>query len=95
MGLANSLRGVGTGAQPSLWERLPALRIPVLLIAGALDAKFRRTAERMTERLPNARLEIVPDAGHAMHFERPELFDAIVSDFCRTVIDSGAVAAKE
>lgn len=95
VGLANSLRGVGTGAQPSLWERLPELRIPVLLIVGALDAKFRRIAEQMAGRLPHARLAVVPDAGHAAHFERPEVFDAIVSDFCRTVIQRGAVAAKE
>lgn len=94
-GLANSLRGGGTGAQPSLWERLPELRIPVLLIVGALDGKFRRIAEQMLERLPEARLEIVPDAGHAVHFERPEVFDALVSDFCRTVMESGIVAAKE
>ena len=28
-GLANSLRGIGTGVQPSLWERLGELKIPM------------------------------------------------------------------
>src|SRR5205807_809180 len=39
-GLANSLRGVGTGAQPALHARLPELNLPALLIAGELDTKF-------------------------------------------------------
>jgi len=80
-GLANSLRGAGTGAQPSLWDRLPELRLPVLLLAGALDTKFRRIAEQMAERLPDALLRVVPGAGHAVHFERPGAFDAAILDF--------------
>src|SRR5262249_26017949 len=39
-GLANSLRGMGTGAQPSLWDKLPDLTMPCLVIAGELDTKF-------------------------------------------------------
>ena len=34
LGLANSLRGMGTGVQPSLWDRLGELTLPMLLIAG-------------------------------------------------------------
>src|SRR2546426_7126679 len=43
-GLAQSLRGVGLGVQPSLYARLPTLPIPVLLIAGELDTKFTAMA---------------------------------------------------
>src|SRR5450432_1708296 len=46
-GLAAALRALGTGALPSLWERLPQLLIPVELIVGERDQKFRATAERM------------------------------------------------
>lgn len=77
-GLANSLRGAGSGAQPSLWERLPQLAIPTLLVVGALDAKFTAIAERMAAALPRASLRIVPSAGHAVHLERPDVFDALV-----------------
>jgi 2-succinyl-6-hydroxy-2,4-cyclohexadiene-1-carboxylate synthase len=73
-GLANSLRGAGTGAQPALWDRLPKLRTRTLLLAGELDLKFVGLARQMAERLPRARLEIVPDAGHAVHLERPHEF---------------------
>lgn len=81
LGLANSLRGLGTGAQPSLWERLPALRAPTLLIAGALDEKFTAIARAMAARLPAARLEIVPDAGHTVHLEQPDLFQHLIAGF--------------
>ena len=46
-GLAAALRALGTGALPSLWGRLPRLLIPVELIVGERDQKFRATAERM------------------------------------------------
>jgi 2-succinyl-6-hydroxy-2,4-cyclohexadiene-1-carboxylate synthase len=80
-GLANSLRGVGTGAQPSLWDDLPSLDLPVLLLAGALDEKYAAIARQMAAVLPHARLTIVPGAGHAIHVERPEAFDAAVAEF--------------
>jgi len=80
-GLAQSLRGVGTGVQPSLHARLPTLRIPVLLVAGELDTKFTAIARSMAGALPQSQLCIVPGAGHAVHLERPEEFDSIVGDF--------------
>ena len=83
-GLANSLRGVGTGTQPALQERLTTLAIPVLLLAGILDTKFCAIAHYMAQALPNAEVAIVPDAGHAIHVEQPGLFDALVIDFCKT-----------
>src|SRR5579872_2793704 len=33
-GLARALRGLGTGALPSLWDRLPTLTIPTTVIVG-------------------------------------------------------------
>lgn len=83
VGLANSLRGVGTGAQPALYARLPELDLPILLIAGEQDEKFRAIARRMAWMLPRAQLEIVPGAGHTIHLEQPDTFDRLVRDFCR------------
>lgn len=85
-GLAKSLRGVGTGAQAPLYERLPALAIPVLLIAGELDAKYWAIARDMALSLPHAELRIVAGAGHTVHLERPDQFDALVLDFCASQI---------
>ncbi len=83
-GLANSLRGVGTGAQPSLWEELPRLRTPVLLLAGALDTKFMAIAREMAALLPFAQLQIVEGAGHTLHLEQPSVFDGAILRFCET-----------
>ena len=81
-GLANSLRGVGTGEQPALHDRLPTLPLPVLLIAGALDTKFCAIARQMEQQLPCATLAIVPGAGHTVHLEQPDLFAQLVRRFC-------------
>lgn len=85
IGLANSLRGVGTGTQPALQERLKTLTIPVLLITGILDSKFCIIAQHMAQSLLHAQVYVVPDAGHTVHLEQPELFDRRVRDFCLSV----------
>ena len=85
-GLANCLRGMGTGSQPSLWTALPALALPalalpVLLVVGAADHKFRRIAADMRVLMPRAEVAVIPDAGHATHLEEPAVFSAAVLDF--------------
>ncbi|MAT97907.1 MAG: 2-succinyl-6-hydroxy-2,4-cyclohexadiene-1-carboxylate synthase [Anaerolineaceae bacterium] len=81
VGLANSLRGMGTGAQPSLWPQLPALTQPTLLIVGELDTKFVAINQQMEKQLANGRLHIIPQAGHMTHLERPSAFQAVVTKF--------------
>jgi 2-succinyl-6-hydroxy-2,4-cyclohexadiene-1-carboxylate synthase len=85
-GLANSLRGMGTGIQPALHERLPALDLPVLLLAGELDSKFCAIARQMGQLLPRSSLEIVPGAGHTIHLEQSEQFDKRVLAFCQACL---------
>lgn len=77
-GLAASLRGVGTGTMTPLWERLGELRVPVTLIAGERDAKFRALAERMAAAIPDATVHVVEGAGHAAQLERPEAVAALL-----------------
>ena len=79
-GLASALRGLGTGVMEPLWDRLGELAIPVTLVVGERDTKFRAIAEAMRERLPNARLVVVEGAGHAVQLESPTaVADAITS----------------
>jgi 2-succinyl-6-hydroxy-2,4-cyclohexadiene-1-carboxylate synthase len=80
-GLANSLRGMGAGAQTSLWPRLHELTMPALLIAGEDDTKYSETARAMASRMPAADACIVPGAGHAVHLERPDAFSDHVKEF--------------
>ncbi len=77
-GLAHSLRTAGTGAQASLWDRLGAIRVPTLVIAGELDTKFREIGERLVAGLPQGELAVVDGAGHAAHTERSDQVAALV-----------------
>ncbi len=80
-GLANNLRAMGQGEQPPLFDHLPALSMPVLVIVGALDTAYCVLGREIARVTPHARLVIVPDAGHAVHLERPEEFRRTVLEF--------------
>jgi len=82
-GLAACLRGLGPAAQPPLFGELGRVRIPVLLVAGALDARFVAHARELAQGLPCAEVREIPGAGHAAHLEQPAAFAAAVRDFLR------------
>lgn len=70
--MAAWLRGGGTGAQPSYWDALPRLDIPVRILTGASDTRFVDVAREMVRRLPRASVSIVPGCRHLPHLEAPE-----------------------
>ena len=78
-GLAAALRGLGTGVMPPLWDRLGELTVPVELVVGERDEKFRAIAERMTAALVAGRLHVVPGTGHAVHLEAPEAVAEVIA----------------
>jgi 2-succinyl-6-hydroxy-2,4-cyclohexadiene-1-carboxylate synthase len=79
-GLAGSLRGIGTGSQPSYWESLEHLGMPLTLITGAMDVKYVKIAADMARRLPDVHHVTVQDAGHTVHVENPARFATIVRE---------------
>ena len=86
-GLAASLRTVGTGTQTPLWDRLGELEMPVLVVDGALDDKFRPIAEQTVDAIGrNARLAVVAGAGHAVCFECPSAFVELVREFLHPTV---------
>ncbi|MGM9948771.1 MAG: 2-succinyl-6-hydroxy-2,4-cyclohexadiene-1-carboxylate synthase [Lysinibacillus sp.] len=80
LGLANSLRGMGTGMMPPLWENLTELPMPVLLLTGQLDEKFVNIAREMTASLKKGRHLTINDVGHAIHVENPSEFATIIKE---------------
>jgi 2-succinyl-6-hydroxy-2,4-cyclohexadiene-1-carboxylate synthase len=80
-GLASSLRGMGAGAQPPIHEDLARLSAPICLAVGEDDLKFRALAAEISQELPNARIEIVPEAGHAAHTDNPTAFLELARSF--------------
>lgn len=75
-GLAAALRGIGTGEMRPLWPRLQELTMPTTVVAGARDARYTALAQRLAAALPDARLTIVPGAGHGLPREAPDALAA-------------------
>ena len=78
-GLAQSLRGMGTGAMAPI--DLSRLSAPICFVAGAEDEKFIALAQSYGDRTVSARVEIILEAGHAAHLEQPEAFGRIAREF--------------
>ena len=68
--LARAMRGLGTGEMESLWRRLGELTMPVTVVVGDRDAKFRALGERMLALLRAGRLVSV-SGGHRLPLESP------------------------
>ena len=81
-GLARSLRTTGTGTQVPSHDRLHELSMPVLLVAGANDARFSAIAREMKSAIgPNASTSFIEGAGHAAPFEQPREFATVLARF--------------
>jgi 2-succinyl-6-hydroxy-2,4-cyclohexadiene-1-carboxylate synthase len=85
VGLANSLRGMGAGRQDYLLPRLHELTAPTLLMAGALDERYAALTSVMAAEIAGSSVCIVPDAGHAVHLEQPEVFGKTVASFLQNI----------
>jgi 2-succinyl-6-hydroxy-2,4-cyclohexadiene-1-carboxylate synthase len=77
--VAAQLRALGPGAVPPVWDRLGELEMPVVVVAGERDAKYRELGERLVAGLPDARLVVVPGAGHGLPREAPHALAAILA----------------
>jgi 2-succinyl-6-hydroxy-2,4-cyclohexadiene-1-carboxylate synthase len=66
--LARVMRGIGTGEMAPLWDRMGELSMPVTVIVGARDAKFRALGERMAGLLMDGILVELP-GGHRLPLE--------------------------
>ncbi|MCP3033377.1 2-succinyl-6-hydroxy-2,4-cyclohexadiene-1-carboxylate synthase [Halobacillus sp. A1] len=80
-GLSQSLKGMGTGQQPSWWSRLTELEKRILLITGSKDEKFVELNKEMDALLPYSTYIEVKGAGHTVHLEEPKVFAKIVEEF--------------
>jgi len=87
--MEKSSKGKGTRVRQSGksevdWDKLRALKIPTFFIAGGADLiqppSMMRAAARQ---LPGSATLVVAEAGHAVQWEQPELFNRVVTDFFR------------
>ena len=84
------------GQRPDMTETMQSLPIPTLLVVGEEDT-FTPPAimQRMESILPDARLLIVPQAGHLVQLEVPEVFNAAVLAFLHAVAGHGGTATPD
>ena len=70
------------GATYSAGERVSRISAPTLLIAGTSDRVIdHRNSELLRDIIPDATLNLVPDAGHLVFWEHPELVASTIIDF--------------
>jgi 2-succinyl-6-hydroxy-2,4-cyclohexadiene-1-carboxylate synthase len=84
-GLVNSLRGLGSGVMPSMWNKLDQVQCPTHLIVGELDEKFSSIALKMAASMKQVKISMVEDTGHTVHLEKPDEYNAIVMKFLKSV----------
>lgn len=67
-------------------DLLDKISVPTILIFGAEDKVTNlETAEKMARTIPNAKLLKIENAGHYSNLEQPEIFNAALIDFIKTV----------
>jgi 2-succinyl-6-hydroxy-2,4-cyclohexadiene-1-carboxylate synthase len=79
--LARLLRTAGQGVLEPVWHELLTFRLPTLAIAGARDDGYVRAAKQIADTAPNAKAQIVENAGHAPHLQRPAEVAALIAAF--------------
>ena len=84
--LAKSLRGIGTGSQPSLWGELTGLRVPALAVVGELDEKYVALSRRMEELTLSMESAVVPGVGHSVHTEISDEYMELLIKFLSDVV---------
>lgn len=83
LGSANTQLGV-QGARPSLYElvdKMRTLTVPTLVLTGDEDWPCLAPSLLMKREIPSAALAVMPNCGHTINLEDPDLFNRIVGDF--------------
>lgn len=63
------------------WERLEDVGCPVILVAGdRSDSHHGPYLSQLQARFPRAHLEVIPDAGHLVPMERPDVIAGIIAE---------------
>ena len=66
----------------SVMDRLNEIKVPTLVLAGRYDFLFPTEHQvALAAGIPNARLEIIENAGHNPHMEQPAAVQRLIRDF--------------
>ncbi len=87
LGSALTMRGV-QARRPSLWDlvdQMRGLEVPTLVMTGDEDDPCLEPGLLMKRTIPTAALCVVPNTGHALNLEEPELFNRSLAEFFHQV----------
>ncbi|MEE1800612.1 alpha/beta fold hydrolase [Streptomyces sp. NPDC101062] len=68
------------------WDELAQVQCPTLVVRGLDGELGRAEAQEMVRVLPRGRYAEVPDAGHLVHYDRPEEWRAAIEPFLEGVL---------
>jgi len=85
IGLANSLRGFGTGRMDYHNRKYNQINCPVLLITGELDTKFTKINSMLKKKFKNVQHKKIKNAGHNTHLEEPKRFVETANKFLKSL----------
>jgi len=86
-GLANSARGMLAQVDSRVIDHLSEIDVPTLIIVGERDEPYHDASRYMQSKIPGARLEVIPDAGHAANMDQPEAFNRVLLEFLASLPD--------
>lgn len=79
---ATARASLGYIRQRPLPDRLSELRVPLLVIFGAEDRRWRASSADAYRAVPGARVHVLPGVGHTPMYEDPQTTCALLTDFC-------------
>lgn len=79
--IARSFVDWSLGAQKDLSPSLGQIQCPVLWLSGERDVKFTQLAAQSVSKIPEAKHQVIPDCGHRIPWEQPEVFTQVCGDF--------------
>jgi len=82
-GLELAARGMLAQRDARVINSLPDIKVPSLVVVGALDTNFLVAADYMAKKIPNAEKVVIEGAGHAANIDRPKAFNKAVTDFLK------------
>lgn len=72
-------------SRESIVPRLGEIKAPTLVICGENDEPFLEASHIMHQKIPGAKLEIIPGAGHTPQIETPAEFNRILTGFLASI----------
>lgn len=77
----------GMKTRPDSTPTLAEIRVPTLILHGTDDQLIPlHEAQELHKHIADSRLVVIPDAGHLLNLEQPELFNGAVQEFLAGVI---------